>query len=722
MKRVNWFSGQQVQQEDLAYLQESLSGEISSRTASQYSKGVISPVGSYVAVDENQTLMIKPFRAYTESGEQIVIPEKIRQLALDLTDDSNRQLGTQGFLEDEYFGWRENTPYIIVARYMEEGARPRPHYRTREPFPTRVYGGFKFFAMRENIDSMEENGINPYIVLATAIYRDGILTVETTGVTEYAGLDATRVSTTVKTNINGVYDLEAPISVDEHIRSIGDPDSVSAKNPHGITAAILGLDANAVPGHEKLFHSNGFIGDPVDVTSCFYTSIDSRSIGVDYLCVRNLNTGDNLHYNGSTITSFSYPTTNNKVYFAFTDDDGVWPDGTYSLYANLETREIVVATSVTQVLEHRSYKLIYRVGETDVVTICRPVNSGTINTNINYKLYEFTFKEIKEYTDIDLQGLGLNLSNFVKRVDCRKFGSVSTSNLQRNADGDLVLTFPIKTTAVKFSSDNSILTSANAYPTGYIDNSLRILYNDGTTIRVGTGSCKDSTNTKLLTLHNETVKRFFDDWSYGTNNGGLGPNVEKREGTYHVFIIGKDDDTTDIAIDTDINAGNCVTANRSLSSPIPDYRYYRRIGSLYVFEVEVPGSSSQLRLKQFITFPDSSNGVTTLYTDNVGGIALVGEDTRLPIPLIYGGGASPKYSYMTAKLNVTSASDVTYQEYLPYTRISAPTDGSGNQIPIPIAHKLSVGNNDIMSYNGRVKMSSTDWQGYVISYFDPRII
>ena len=722
MKRVNWFSGQQVQKEDLSYLQEALSGEITSRTASQYSKGVISPVGSYVGVDIGQTLIIHPFRAYTESGEQIVVPDDKRQLALDLTDDSNRQLGTQGFLEDENFGWRSDTPYLIVAKYMEEGARPRPHYRTREPFPTRIYSGFKFYALREGIDPLEENGINPYIILARAIYTDERLIVTTTGVTEYAGLDATRVSTTVRTNYNSIYDLNAPISVDEHMRSIGDPDRVSAKNPHGITAEILGLDANAVPSHEKLFHSNGFIGDPTDVTSCFYTSIDARSLGVDYLCMRNLSTGDNLHYNGNTITSFSYPT--NRIYIAFTDDDGIWPDGTYSLFADLETREIGVATNIDQVVENRTYKIIYRINEEDVVIVRSPIRASTLNTNTQYKLYEFTFKETKQYTEIDLQGLGLNLSNFITKVDYRKFGSVSAADLQRNHDGDLVLSFPVKTTAVKFS-DDTILTSANAYPTDYIDKSLRLFYNDGTTIRIGAGSCKDSTNKKLLTLNSEMVKRFFDDWTYGSNNGGLGPNVEKREGTYHIFIIGKEDGTTDIAIDTDINAGHCVAPNISYSSPIPDYRYYRRIGSVYVFSVVIPGSSTQLRLKQFITFPDSGNGVTTLYTDNVETIVVSGEDTIFPVPLVYGGGASPKYSYITINLNVTSITDVngiTFKEYLPYTRVSAPTDSENHPVPISIDHTLSLGSNNIMSYNGRAKLSSTDWQGYVLSYFDPRII
>ena len=51
MKKVNFFSGQQVQKEDLAYLQDSVTDEIKIRTAHQYSKGVISPVAAYIGVD-----------------------------------------------------------------------------------------------------------------------------------------------------------------------------------------------------------------------------------------------------------------------------------------------------------------------------------------------------------------------------------------------------------------------------------------------------------------------------------------------------------------------------------------------------------------------------------------------------------------------------------------------------------------------------------------------
>lgn len=716
MKRVNWFSGQQVQKEDLSYLQESLAGEISSRTASQYSKGVISPVSTYVGVDIDQTIVIHPFRAYTESGEQIVIPDDKRRLALDLTDDSNRQLGTQGFLEDDQFGWRSDTPYLIVAKYSEEAARPRPHYRTREPYATRIYGGFKFYAMREGVDSLEENGINPYIILAKAIFTDGKLFVTTTGVTEYAGLDATRVSTTVGTNVNGTYDLNSPISVDKHIRSIGDPESVSSKNPHGITAEILGLDANAVPGHEKLFHSNGFIGDPTDVLSCFYASIDARGIGVDYIGIRNLNTGDNLHYNGSTITNFIYPT--DKIYISLSDDTGILPDGLYYVYADLETKEICVATNNPTVIADRTYNIIYN---QQVQYTKHPTDINLLNTNTQYKLYTFNFSDTKQYTEIDLHGRGLNISNFLSMTDHRVFGSISASNLQRNHDGDLVVNFPIKTTSIKFS-DGTLLDSANAYPSGYIDKTLRPFYVDGTTIKVGAGSCKDSTNKKLLTLRGDYTKNLFSDWNVGPNNkGGLAPSVEKRQGTYHIFIIGKENGDTDIAIDTDINALHCVAASTSVSSPIPDYRYYRRVGSVYVFGITLPDATTQLQLKSFITLPDSGNGFDTIYTENVGGIYIEGENTVFPIPVIFGG-RDTIFSYMKMRLNVTNPNGASFKEFLPTSKTSAPIDDQGQYIPSGLFHTLSTGENTITTFNGKALFSAAGWQGYVISYYDPRII
>ena len=712
MKRVNFFSGMSVQQEDLAYLQNTLNDEIKSRTANQYSKGVVSPVGAYVGVDTNQTLRIYPFTAYTESGERIVVPSNIRKLALDLTDDSNRQLGTQGFLSDKDFGWRSDTPYLIVARYSEEGARPRPHYRTRKPYATRIYSGFKFFAMREGIDPLEENGINPFIVLARAIYTNGALLVTTNGITEYAGMDASRVNVTVGTNVNNAYDISQPVTVDQHIRSIGNLTKVSAQNPHGITAEILGLDANAVPDHENVFHAPGFIGDPKGVNSCFYTQVNARSLGVDYLKVQNLTTGDNLHYKGVTIKTFLYNTS--AIYIALSDDSGIWPDGTYTIFADLRTKEIGVAANNAAVVSERTYSIIYN---SAVQSTLHPINMTAIDSEHQYVLYTFTFKQEKDYSEIDLQGQGVNKSNFITQTDYRVFGSISSANLQRNAAGDFVVNFPIKTPLIKFS-DNTELTSANSYPRGYIEKGLRLHYNGTNNIIIGSGSCKDSTNSVVMTLPNDMNKNIFSAWSAGDNNGSVAPGLGVSAGTWHVFLIGTTNGVTDIALDTAIDASHCVISDESVASPISGYRYYRRIGSIYIIRDSV---TDTLQLREFITIPDSGYGVTTVFTVQETNpkehITSEGGVTTLPIPSSFIAGTSPKYSYMKVKLNISSNGGAYFREYLPATD-TAPYGSDAVQLQ----HTLGIGDVEIMTYNGKVFFSSDSWAGRVVSYYDPRII
>lgn len=712
MKRVNFFSGQIVQREDLEYMQNAINDEIKSRTASQYSKGVISKVSAYVSVDLGQTIKISPFNAYTESGEQIVIPSEIRQLALDLTDDTNRQLGTQGFLKDEDFGWRPNEPLLIVARYTEEAARPRPHFRTRKPYATRVYSGFKFFAMREGIDPLEENGVNPYIVLARALFVDGKLIVTTSGITEYAGLDSTRVNVVIGDNINRDYNISSTVTVDQHVRSIGDITKVTSQNPHGLTAEILGLDSNAVPEHEKVFHAEGFIGEPNSVNSCFYTRVNYLNINVDQLVISNLKPGNNLHYGGITLKSYSYPS--DTIFISLSDDFGIWPDGTYTTFIDMKSGNIGVASSSTTVVQNRKYSIFYNQNEQQIVS---PISLASLDTSYQYVLYTYEFKQEKDYTLIDLGGQGKNLSNFISQVDHRSFGSVSGNNLQRNSDGDFVLNFPIKTTAVKFS-DNTILTSANAYTPNYIDKSLRISYDTNQTIRVGYGVCKDSTNTVVMNLSSEITKSIFIDWSKGTNRGCKSPLLSKSEGTWHVFLISTLDGITDIGIDTSIDASNLVNGNLKEESPIPNYRYYRRIGSIYVVK-----DGDTFLLKEFVTLPDSGNGVTTIYTYNEDTskqyIKVSGNKTILPVPSMYVDGKVKKYSYITVKMSVESRDAGTYiREFLPKSQIEIlGSDGLSN-----LRRALPVGEIDFNTFNGCVNISSNNWTGKVISYYDPRII
>lgn len=703
MNRTVFFSAQNIKTEDLNYAQESLIGEIKSRTTNQYSKGVVSPVGEYVGVDIDQTIRVYPFRAYTESGEQVYVPDDKRQLALDLTDSSNRELGTQGLLEDKDFGWESDTPYIIVAKYIEVAARPRPQYTTAKPYASRIYSGFKFYAMRENIDTLEENGINPYIILAKAIFTGGKLIVTTKDVTEYAGIDGSRVLTTVNGNYSSVYDISKSISVEQHIRSIDDPTLVSEGNPHGLSLKRLGINTNAVPEHEQTFHSAGFIGSPSSVDSCFFADIDVRNLSVDLISVYNLKSNENLHSNGLTIKSYVYPRT--RVFLSLSDDGGIWPDGVYSLFINLKTRELGIASDNSSVVENRKYSLIY---DQVVQGIYSPVSASSLDTSFQYLLFRFDFKREKDYTSISMGNPGIIKSNFITRTDYRVFGSISSDNLQRNSDGDFVINFPVLTTAVKFP-DGTQLTSATSYPINFISPTLRLVYNGAQTFTVNSGTCKDYSNNNVLNLRSAIQKNIYSKWEKGSAKGCLPPGQTLSSGTWHVFLIGMPNGTVDVAIDKDINAKNIVNSDLSVSSPIDGFRYYRRVGSIVV------GLEGQtLSIRPFITYPDGGNGITTVYNDLKNITVNPGEDgkTVLGVPEMYN---SNTYCNITVKLNITNAGGATVKDHMFVT---------GGQAPVVVtpSHTLGVGDIDLITYDGKLTFSNTSWQGRVVSYYDPRIV
>lgn len=708
MKRVNFFSGQMVQKEDLNYMQAALGDEIKSRTANQYSKGVVSDVDAYVNVDSNNTIRVYPFKAYTESGEQVYVPEDVRYLALDLTDSSKRELGTQGLLEDKYFGWEVDVPYIICAKYIEEGARPRPNYRTREPFATRIYSGFKFYAMREGIDPLEENGVNPFIVLAKAIYTNEQLIVTTKNVTEYAGIDAARVSVNVNRDYTSVYDISGTVSLDQHVKCIGNPDAVNEKNPHGITAETLGLDTNAVPEHERVFHAPGFIRPATSVDTCFDVKVDRKSPGIDFLTMYNLSSDENLHYNGVTIKSYLYPSY--KVSISLSDQSGAWIDGTYTLFINLRTRELGIATDNQVLVNTRTFSIIYN---NTTQYVYSPVLSTSLDTTYQYILYKFKFSHTKTYTSIPL-GDGLLTSNFVELDDYRMFGSISANNLQKTASGDFITSFPIKATAFKFY-DGSELTSAVVYPPNFISTDMRLVYIDGQTISITPGSCKDTTNKKTLTLGSAISKVLTRSWSSGSSQGCLPPGKTLSEGTWHIFLIGKENGLVDVAADTSITATNLIETDTNKESPIVDFRYFRRIGSVYVSKI-----GDKLSMRNFITIPSGGNGITTLYNDadtadyyiNMHNNTLEGK-TILGVPSMTDG--TTNFENITVKMNFSSSADTTVKEHLFIV-------GGSQPVVTTMSHTVGVGDMELHTYDGKLTFSNTDWSGRVISYFDPRVI
>lgn len=99
-----------------------------------------------------------------------------------------------------------------------------------------------------------------------------------------------------------------------------------------------------------------------------------------------------------------------------------------------------------------------------------------------------------------------------------------------------------------------------------------------TQIDISVGKCRDSQDSANMRLAAPMTKLINASWSQGTGNGGYPkpPFAPVAPITwYHIFVIAKDDGTTDAGFDTDIAAVNL------LSTAGVDWTKYRRIGSIY---------------------------------------------------------------------------------------------------------------------------------------------
>ncbi len=475
MNRVNFFDGMEVSAGDLQYAQSALAQQIKDSRTDLMDFGVTSAVDSYVQLDPatsgslgTPTIRILPFSAYTYTGERIQTALTFG-LALDLSDSAgtnSRRLGTQGSLADEDFGWENGATYYICVKYIERGARPKPQEDTSLPYASRVYSGYEFYALRQGVDSFIVDGVNPYIILATATYSEDALantktlTIQNNGITQYATIDGSRVGITPENIVTGSYAPQDPtnnskVTLSDHIHAIYDADAVSANNPHGITAELLGIDTESVPIHEKMYHSDGLLAsiNGIDSTSSALYATPISQVGiVDLLKVYNLQNGEILHYNGKSITYFAHK----DIIFAniaLSDTNGFWPDGIYKLYISTESNNIFISVPSNSSAASRKYTISY---DTTLPSEERtPVLSSSIDTTKHYLIYSFEFKEEKQQ---GISGLGVP-SNFYSLTDNRTFGSISASNLQVDSTGRFSFPNTFKVNTLQFS-DNSVLTSA----------------------------------------------------------------------------------------------------------------------------------------------------------------------------------------------------------------------------------------------------------------------
>jgi len=132
-------------------------------------------------------------------------------------------------------------------------------------------------------------------------------------------------------------------------------------------------------------------------------------------------------------------------------------------------------------------------------------------------------------------------------------------------------------TAVAPSKDavyDKIQTLSSSYPRGHIDG-FRLVNNaiDPTNdIDLNAGQCRDSVNSVNIDLTAAMTKQADASWAAGTGAGGLFSGDLSANTWKHVFIIVKDDGTTDAGFSASVTAADRPSG----------YSAYRRVGSIRI--------------------------------------------------------------------------------------------------------------------------------------------
>ena len=648
MDRVYFFSGQQVENDDLNDISESLSSALKNRTVDFFYKGVVNSNAVFVVNDRVPTIKINAFVAYTPTGERINVSRDIRGLALDLTNPTENRLTHQGSLSDDQFGWEENVTYDIYVNYIEKSARPRAHKTENEYYPTRIISGFEFYAIKSlsGEQPVDRDGKKNMVRLCRLVYTGTQVLITTDGFTEYTTIDARKLITdgnfvrpsTYNPMISGNKE-----NLQAHMYCVGSG-TPTPTNPHGITAQDIGIGDQTVENHETTMHTAGIYGDDArkSTESALYVNINNVSTDTikDSLTIYNLHLPERLHANGSWYDAYDYkePNTNTSrsvVYLHFEGDGSSSSepiDGLYRIGLNLDTLKITACLVVGESVSYSSgkYKLTlassaenYRSGESGFIEYVSVLNYDDYTASNVFDLAEVKYSVQKQISSAISAVLGR--SNFIEKNDLRVFGSTAPmqfATTKQVVDGVIedVLDIPfiISVKDIKKEGTSTTVLNKSSLPTGYIQG-FNIVYNNDISVTVKPGICRDLSDEMDIRLKYDITKSISDLWAPGSSSenniiGGLQNIEHSLQGFHgkglHVFVISTVDGVVDVAFDTSITA----TGIRKEGTLTEKYSYIRRIGTIYLsHHLDDPENSSEKRNMDAFTTISDGQGIWTLY-------------------------------------------------------------------------------------------------------------
>ena len=637
MERAFFFSGQQVESEDLNQITETLGEQMKNRTIDFFTKGVVGHDTTYVVNDTYKTIKINPFVAYTNEGERIYMYKAIKALAMDLTNPEEKRLTHQGDLADDEFGWSVNTTYDIYVAYVEQPARPRAHTTSGEFFPTRIVSGFEFYAIRPGVDPVVNNqNETPLVRLCRLVFDGEMLHITTEGYIQYSSIDAKKINTDGIFTRPSTYDPTVSgvsTNLQDHIYCIGSG-TPSPKNPHGLTPKDIGFEDASMGEHETQLHCSGLVvPDRQSFTSAFFIDVNSSNIEgtPDNLQIHDLEKDEFLQFEGKRLNNYAY-TGYEAVFIQFTD--GHWPtytplpEGTYRIGINPTTGKLAISCDKTAAVGRtaRITSTSYGDAENDgtLIETVTIISVAEYSESSLFDLAEFYFTKTKQTSYIKTDfATSLSVSNFITKKDLRTFGTTDPASFKTTKETFTdVLTLPYNVVVDSLSLKNGAIISGEAMlPKSYIQG-YTISYASATTIRVMPGICRDDTGARDIVLRSNITKSIIKSWAPGGSAGAVGglqnqadsesSNFLSKPGGYglHVFAIMNEAGDVDIALDTHINGSSLYL---STAATLP-YKYKRRIGTVYIsHHFGNPDPAEQEYMVPFTSVADGQ-GLWIIYT------------------------------------------------------------------------------------------------------------
>lgn len=410
MKNVKFFNGQVTEADDFNNAQEYKAQEIKNTRLDTRTIGIIESESSnpLIQIDTDKRIGIFGLVAYDCYGNRIVVPNNenpaepyIGKLLPDATgklvqvDGNPLQIATE---------------YTLVIRHATIMAPPvKHHYTTGEMHLITEEDTFEFY-LRDKGGETEGD-----VVLCNIAVDDaGGITVDYSAA-DYSYIRPDEVVGSLSGTISGTSgdSYSGNISFEQHINAVG-TGIVNSKNPHGLSAADIGIDIGALADHQTLLHCDGIRSDNIlSTTSAMYPHYVTETAVADthevvYIEPLSTSLREIVVINGQSVTPVDFSSTYS---YSFSGKAAPEYEGYYLASYDLTTRAIVMNGPFGS---EASSGFVMALNTTTLFPICSfkfayvsydVTGDGVADVEGNYDIIPGTFKDRRKFNNISIANI-----------------------------------------------------------------------------------------------------------------------------------------------------------------------------------------------------------------------------------------------------------------------------------------------------------------------------